>query len=69
MCRHSSSLIPLALLLAAVSLSACGRAGDPLRPSVAAAEAAKANDQPVPPPPVPNAQNPGKRFVLDGLLE
>ncbi len=59
----------LIILLAAFVLASCGRAGPPVKPSVAAADAAKANGEPAPEAPVANAQNPGKRFVLDGLLE
>ncbi len=57
------------LILAISVLAACGRAGDPLKPSEAAIEHAKENKETPPPRPVPNKSNPDKRFVLDGLLE
>lgn len=63
------SRLVMCALFGAVLLTACGRAGAPLKPSEAAREQAKANDQPLPPRPVPNAKNPDKRFILDGLLE
>ena len=52
----------------AAALSACGRAGPPLKPSQAAAKQAKANGEPVPAAPTPNRANPDKSFILDGLL-
>lgn len=57
------------LLIAAMGISACGRKGDPLKPSVSAAKQAKEDGRPAPATPIPNEQNAGKRFVLDGLLE
>ncbi|MEL6744673.1 MAG: hypothetical protein AAFO68_04290 [Pseudomonadota bacterium] len=59
----------VALIVSLGALSACGRMGDPIKPSQAAINEAKANKQPAPKKPVPNEQNPEKRFVLDGLLE
>ena len=59
----------LTLLLVALVLASCGRAGAPLKPSEAAIEKAKADGTPKPEKPVPNSKNPDKRFVLDGLLE
>ncbi|MEM1039930.1 MAG: hypothetical protein AAGI12_10730 [Pseudomonadota bacterium] len=59
----------VALIISLGTLSACGRAGDPIKPSQAAINEAKASKQPTPNKPVPNEQNPEKRFVLDGLLE
>jgi len=59
----------IALIVSVGALSACGRAGAPIKPSQAAINEAKANKQPAPRKPVPNEQNPEKRFVLDGLLE
>lgn len=56
-------------VLAASVLAACGRAGAPLKPSEAAIERAKENNETPPPAPVPNKNNPDKRFILDGLLE
>lgn len=58
------------LLLAALacSLAACGRAGPPIKPSEAAAKRAAQNGETAPPAPTPNAQNPDKPFILDGLL-
>ncbi|MGI9366118.1 MAG: hypothetical protein ACR2O8_13100 [Rhizobiaceae bacterium] len=64
---------PVALTVAALALAAllagCGRAGSPLKPSEAAVERAKEQNLPPPDVPVPNSQNPEKRFILDGLLE
>jgi len=58
-----------AISIAALLLTGCGRAGDPLKPSKAARLQAKENKQPPPPAPLPNKNNPDKRFILDGLLE
>jgi len=57
------------MLTAALVLSACGRRGDPLKPSEAAIEAAKSEKRNVPSKPTANSKNPDKRFILDGLLE
>jgi predicted small lipoprotein YifL len=64
-----SSLKIVAMLVAVLALASCGRAGPPIKPSEAAIKKAKADGTPAPEKPVPNAQNPDKRFVLDGLLE
>ncbi|MGI9355393.1 MAG: LPS translocon maturation chaperone LptM [Rhizobiaceae bacterium] len=58
-----------ALSIAALMLTGCGRAGDPLKPSQSSRLLAKENKQPPPPTPLPNKNNPDKRFILDGLLE
>ena len=66
----NTSIRSLAMLsIAALLLVGCGRAGDPLKPSEAARLQAKENKQPPPPKPLPNENNPDKRFILDGLLE
>ena len=57
------------LMIAGLVLAGCGRAGDPLKPSEAAIERAKEAKKPPPPSPLPNKDNPDKRFILDGLLE
>lgn len=57
------------LLLVVLTVTACGRAGDPYTPSEGARIEAKEQGLPLPEAPVPNAANPGKRFILDGLLE
>ena len=64
---HIGSLT--ALIVAGALVVGCGRAGAPLKPSEALRQQAKENKQPLPPAPTPNEKNPGKRFVLDGLLE
>ncbi|MAZ84648.1 MAG: hypothetical protein CML31_05040 [Rhizobiales bacterium] len=57
----------LFMLLASLTLTACGRQGEPLRPSVARAEAAKqagvkdSTDQDI--------EVEDRRFVLDPLLD
>ncbi len=58
-----------ALLLLALVATACGRAGAPYTPSEGARLDAKEQGLPAPEAPVPNAANPEKRFILDGLLE
>lgn len=58
------SMIAIALL-AALTLSACGRKGDPIPPSVARAEAAQEAGQPVPETPATE----DRRFILDPLLD
>ncbi|MEM9732048.1 MAG: hypothetical protein AAF903_01025 [Pseudomonadota bacterium] len=63
-------LPPLTLLLAtSLLVLGCGRSGAPLKPSEAAVNEAKANNQPAPTPPTPNSQNPDKPFILDRLLQ
>ncbi len=57
------------LLLAALAVTACGRAGAPYTPSEGARIDAKEQGLPAPEAPVKNANNPEKRFILDGLLE
>lgn len=59
----------IAVLLSLAMLVGCGRRGDPIKPSEAAIQAAKKEKQPIPAAPTPNASNPEKRFILDGLLE
>lgn len=59
----------LVLLVALTLVSGCGRRGDPLRPSEAAAQLAKEEKRPAPEKPVPNEKNKDKEFVLDGLLD
>lgn len=67
---RSQPLMALAVIVsAALILSACGRRGDPLKPSQAAIEAAKSEKRDVPEKPTANDANPDKRFILDGLLE
>lgn len=64
--------IHFSVLLAVTSsllLAGCGRKGAPLKPSEAAIEQAKKEERPAPEAPTPNASNPEKRFILDGLLE
>ncbi|MEL6967146.1 MAG: hypothetical protein AAGM04_07170 [Pseudomonadota bacterium] len=64
------SLIRAGLLIGcAIAVSACGRAGPPIKPSQAAIAAAKEEKRPAPARPVANAQNPDKKFILDGLLD
>lgn len=50
-------------------LSACGRAGAPLKPSEAAIQQAKEAGEERPKAPTPNSENEEKRFILDDLLE
>ena len=57
------------MVAAASVLSACGRAGPPIKPSQAAIERAKEAKETPPEAPVPNKENEDKRFILDGLLE
>ncbi len=57
------------VLMAALTLASCGRAGPPIKPSEAAIKQAKKDGIQAPEKPVPNSKNPDKRFVLDGLLE
>lgn len=61
--------LTVAAFAVAILLVGCGRAGSPLKPSEAAIERAKEQKLPPPDVPVPNKQNPEKRFILDGLLE
>ena len=72
MARHLTSkwtAVTLAALLLPAIASGCGRKGDPLKPSEAAIDRAKANKEPAPEKPTPNKENPDKRFILDGILE
>jgi predicted small lipoprotein YifL len=62
-------IIVVTMVAAAAVLSACGRAGPPIKPSQAAIERAKEAKETPPEAPVPNSQNEDKRFILDGLLE
>ena len=55
--------------LTATLLAGCGRKGDPLKPSDAAIAQAKEEKRSAPDAPTPNKKNPGKRFILDGLLD
>ena len=58
--RPGTLLTQLSILaLVAIVASGCGRRADPVRPSVAAAEAG----QPAPP------SAPDRKFILDGLLD
>ena len=57
------------LLIAGSTMSGCGRAGAPLKPSEAEIQRAKAENRKPPEAPIPNRKNPDKRFILDGLLE
>ena len=57
------------ILASSLVLSGCGRNGMPIRPSDAAIKQAKEDELPAPETPTPNANNPQKRFILDGLLE
>ncbi|MEP1207221.1 MAG: hypothetical protein ABJM29_06590 [Rhizobiaceae bacterium] len=67
----TKNIVTRAAMLVAIAavLSACGRAGPPIKPSQAAIERAKEAKQPLPEKPVPNSKNEEKRFILDGLLE
>ena len=64
-----SATVLVLLLTVPTLLAACGRAGPPIKPSQAAIERAKENNEEPPVAPVPNRSNAEKRFVLDGLLE
>ena len=64
-----TATILVLLLTVSTALSACGRVGDPVKPSEAAIERAKEAGEIPPERPVPNRSNNDKRFVLDGLLE
>jgi len=67
--KFMSSAKVAIILIAALFLASCGRAGPPIKPSEAAIKQAKEDKTPVPEKPVPNNKNPEKRFILDGLLE
>ena len=67
--KSMSSLKLAVVLMTALTLTSCGRSGPPIKPSEAAIKQAKEDGVPAPEKPVPNSQNPDKRFVLDGLLE
>ena len=64
-----SAVTALLLVLAPALLIGCGRKGAPIKPSDAAIAKAKENKEPVPEKPIPNSENPDKKFVLDGLLD
>ena len=66
--KRTGTLVVMMVAVAAV-LSACGRAGPPMKPSQAAIERAKEAKETPPEAPVPNSENEDKRFILDGLLE
>ncbi len=67
---HSRLSILVALAVAGPALLAgCGRKGPPIKPSEAAVQRAKENKEPAPQRPTPNAKNPEKKFILDGLLD
>ncbi len=57
------------LLIVVLTTTACGRAGAPYTPSEGARIDAKEQGLPMPEAQVRNANNPEKRFILDGLLE
>ena len=60
----TSRTVLIATVIAALTLSACGRRGDPLTPQQSAEKQAKENEQPAPPKPVKE-----RPFILDGLLQ
>lgn len=62
--RKTTTTISL-LLLTALALSACGRRGDPVRPSVARVQAAQEAGEKAPATPPTE----DRRFFLDALLD
>lgn len=62
--RKTTTTISL-LLLTALALSACGRRGDPVRPSVARVQAAQEAGEKAPKP----TPTEDRRFFLDALLD
>ncbi|WP_235911523.1 LPS translocon maturation chaperone LptM [Mesorhizobium xinjiangense] len=66
--KEAAAMVVVALV--ALTVSACGRKGDLLTPSEAAAEARKeAEREGQPLPPAEKRNNRSKRFFLDPLIE
>lgn len=62
--RMTSRTFLIASLIAAMTLTACGRRGSPLSPYEAEVKQAKEAEQPAPEKPVED-----RPFILDGLLQ